>query len=93
MVAREAVNNAGLHGRPSQVNVSLAYSRRDLQLNVSDDGSGFDTGAANSGNGHHFGIQGMEERVRRWGGDFHLTTFPGGGVKIKVRVPRQRGSQ
>jgi ligand-binding sensor domain-containing protein/signal transduction histidine kinase len=89
MVAREAVSNAALHGRPSRVEVVLAFGKRELQLNVSDDGSGFDRGAADSGNGHHFGIQGMEERVRRWGGKFHLASSPGHGAEIEVRVPRR----
>jgi signal transduction histidine kinase len=89
MVAREAVSNAALHGRPSRVEVVLAFGKRELQLNVSDDGSGFDRGAADCGNGHHFGIQGMEERVRRWGGKFHLASSPGHGAEIEVRVPRR----
>jgi len=87
MVAREAVSNAALHGQPSRVEVVLAFGKRELQLNVSDDGFGFDRGPADSGNGQHFGIQGMEERVRRWGGKFHLATSPGHGATIEVRVP------
>jgi signal transduction histidine kinase len=71
------------------VEVGLAYSKRELQLNVSDDGTGFDAGAADSGNCHHFGIQGMEERVHRWGGKFHLASSPGHGAQIEVRVPRR----
>jgi ligand-binding sensor domain-containing protein/signal transduction histidine kinase len=90
MVAREAVSNAALHGRPSQVEVGLSYSKRELQLNVCDDGSGFDLSAADSGSSHHFGIQGMEERVHRWGGKIRLTSSPGHGAQIEARIPRQR---
>jgi signal transduction histidine kinase len=90
MIAREAVSNAALHGLPSRVELGLAYNKRELQLIISDDGAGFEPDATDSGNGHHFGIQGMEERVRRWGGSFHLASSPGHGAKIEVRVPRQR---
>jgi signal transduction histidine kinase len=90
MVAREAVSNAALHGQPSRVEVALAFGRHELKLNISDDGAGFDRDSADSGNGHHFGIQGMEERVRRWGGKFHLVSSPGQGAKIQVRVPRRK---
>lgn len=89
MVAREAVSNAAQHGMPSRVEVVLAYDKRELQLSVSDDGVGFDANAAESGNGHHFGIQGMNERVRRWGGNSRLTSSPGCGARIEVRVPRR----
>jgi signal transduction histidine kinase len=90
MVAREAVSNAALHGRPSRVKVVLAFGKRELQLNVTDDGSGFDRGAVDNGNGQHFGIQGMEERVLRWGGRFSLTSSPGHGTQIEVRIRRSR---
>jgi signal transduction histidine kinase len=90
MVAREAVSNAALHGRPSRIQVGLSYSRQGMRLSVSDNGSGFDTGEEAGGNRHHFGIQGMKERVRRWGGNFQLTSSPGQGAEIEVRIPRRR---
>jgi two-component sensor histidine kinase len=89
MVAREAVSNAAFHGRPSRIQVGLCYSRQEMRLNVSDNGSGFDTGEETGGNRHHFGIQGMQERVQRWGGNFRLTSSPGQGAEIEVRIPRR----
>ena len=89
MVAREAVCNAAIHGGPSKVEAGLTYSKRELQLTVADNGRGFNPDQSNHANGHHFGIQGMRERVERWGGRFRLTSSAGAGARVEARVPRR----
>jgi signal transduction histidine kinase len=84
------VLNALRHGNPAHVQVHLAYSRRELAMNVIDDGSGFDPDQADQRNGNHFGLKGMKERVQRCGGKFRLTSAAGKGVRIDVRLPRPR---
>jgi ligand-binding sensor domain-containing protein/signal transduction histidine kinase len=90
MVAREAVYNSMLHGHPARVDVSLTYKGSELLLKLDDDGGGFDLQQAEKGNGHHFGLKGMKERIQRSGGKFRLTSAPGKGVHIEARVPRHR---
>jgi len=90
MVAREAVYNSMLHGHPAHVNVSLTYRNGELVLDLDDDGCGFDPQQVESGNGHHFGLKGMRERIQRSGGKFRLTTAQGKGVHVEVEVPRNR---
>jgi signal transduction histidine kinase len=89
MVAREAVYNAMLHGHPERVLVTLKYKSSELVLHLDDDGRGFDPQQTDHGNGHHFGLKGMKERVERSGGKFQLASTPGKGVRIEVRVPRR----
>jgi signal transduction histidine kinase len=89
MVAREAVYNAMLHGHPERVLVALRYKSSELVLDLDDDGCGFDPQQTDRGNGHHFGLKGMKERVERSGGKFQLESAPGKGVRIEVRVPRK----
>ncbi len=89
MVAREGIFNAALHGRPTRVDVNLAYQGRELTLSLSDDGCGFDPHAIETQNGHHFGLRGMRERIERSGGEFHLSSAPGKGVHIEVHLPRR----
>ena len=89
MVAREAVHNSMLHGHPARVDVALQYKSNELVLDLDDDGCGFDPLEEGRGNGHHFGLKGMKERVERSGGKFHLVSAPGRGVRIEVRVPRR----
>ena len=72
MVAREAVFNALLHGKPVYVQVGLAYDHSHLTLQVIDDGCGFDPGPNEHHLGHHFGLKGMRERIERSGGRSRL---------------------
>ena len=89
MVAREAVYNSMLHGHPARVDVALKYNNSELVLDLHDNGCGFDPQQMDHENGHHFGLKGMKERADRSGGKFHLTSAPGKGVRIEVRVPRR----
>jgi signal transduction histidine kinase len=88
MVAREAVFNALLHGKPGHVEVRLAYGQSHLTLHVVDDGCGFDLNPKEPQGGHHFGLRGMRERIERSGGRFRLETSPGTGVSIEAELPR-----
>ncbi len=89
MVAREAVYNSVLHGKPTHVDVKLTYRSGELLLRLDDDGCGFDPHEQDRVNGHHFGLRGMKERIERSGGRFQLTSAQGKGVRIEVRVPRR----
>jgi ligand-binding sensor domain-containing protein/signal transduction histidine kinase len=91
MVAREAVHNAVLHGKPSLIRVQLNYARGELSLTIADNGSGFDLTGLQSMNDHHFGLKGMEERIHRTGGRFHIDATPHKGVVITVHVPQFQG--
>jgi len=93
MVAREGVYNAMLHGHPEHVGVALTYKNSELILDLDDDGCGFGPERMESGNGHHFGLTGMRERIERSGGSFRLTSAPGKGVHIEVAVPRKTGNR
>jgi signal transduction histidine kinase len=90
MVAREAVLNAVFHGKPSLIRVQLDYARSELALSILDDGAGFNPAQLHPSNGHHFGLKGMEERIHRSGGHFHLEAAPGKGVEILAHVPQSR---
>jgi ligand-binding sensor domain-containing protein/signal transduction histidine kinase len=90
MVAREAVCNSMLHGHATHVDVALTYKSGELVLDLVDDGCGFDPQQMEGGNGHHFGLKGMRERIERSSGEFRLSSAPGQGVHIEVQVPRHR---
>jgi ligand-binding sensor domain-containing protein/signal transduction histidine kinase len=87
MVAREAILNAVLHGAAAHIRVHLAYAQHDLALRVVDDGRGFEPSQPDLQNGHHFGLKGMDERVKRCGGVFSIRARPGHGVCVEAQVP------
>jgi signal transduction histidine kinase len=52
-----------------------------------DNGRGFEQQDAFSSQGGHFGLIGMRERAERLGGELRLTSQPGGGTEVEVKVP------
>src|SRR5262249_53899491 len=71
-VVREAVTNASRHGGASAVRVQL-LNGDGTRLIVSDNGSGFDTTAQDSGG---YGLTTMSERIRTLGGELSASSRP-----------------
>ena len=88
MVAREAVFNALVRGNPSHVDLSLTYGAEGVTLRVLDDGCGFSARPEDDKRNHHFGLEGMRERIERSGGKFSLRSKPGRGVLIEANIGR-----
>lgn len=88
MVAREGLYNAVLHGDPQRIAARLVYGVTHLQLRIEDDGLGFDTGEQPADG--HYGLQGMRERVSRFGGSVQIISQPGHGTAICVEIARNR---
>ncbi|MGM0787383.1 MAG: PAS domain-containing sensor histidine kinase [Thermodesulfobacteriota bacterium] len=88
-IMQEAMNNAAKHGRPETIVLSLQKRGERIELEIKDDGSGFDPQSRLNSNdpmsGH--GIQGMRERARVCGGDFLIESEPGQGTKLSVSFP------
>jgi len=86
-VAKEAVNNALRHSKCAKIGITLTIAAEDLNLEVKDDGQGFDTAAGPRKDGGSFGIIGMRERCRALGGEFHVTSSPGRGAAVRASFP------
>jgi len=86
-IAQEAVANALKHARPKRIWIKLHIEARKLFLRIKDDGRGFNQEGAFATVGGHFGLLGMRERAERLGGELHLTSLPGEGTEVEVRVP------
>lgn len=84
-IAQEALRNAVKHARADRVDVTLNADLEFLDLEVRDSGRGFDpaTGRRSAG----LGLASMEERVRLVGGEILISSSPGQGTSIQVRVP------
>lgn len=94
-VLQEALSNAYRHGGANGVRVELRLAPASavegvptplrLELEVKDNGSGFDPGGLPGAK--HFGLEGMRDRVEILGGDFSLESAPGKGTTVRVEVP------
>jgi signal transduction histidine kinase len=84
LIAREALNNALKHAHARTVTVLLRRADDAVQLEIIDDGRGFDPIAARSRGG--LGIVAMEERARELGAELELKSRPGEGSLVRVEV-------
>jgi signal transduction histidine kinase len=82
-IIQEALTNVLKHAGPTQVQIRIAYEPDALALEVADEGRGVN-GRSTSG-GH--GLMGMRERVGVYGGSFEAGPRPGGGFRVRVRLP------
>ncbi|MGH8051422.1 MAG: two-component regulator propeller domain-containing protein [Arenimonas sp.] len=91
-ITQEAVANAIQHGHAIHVSIELNYASNCLTLVISDDGSGFDASVAQPPQDNRgFGLNGMQHRVQMLSGSFELTSAPGQGVRIMIKIPRYLG--
>ena len=90
MLVREALQNAIRHGAPKNLSVVLRFERRCLQVDIEDDGRGFDSSVDQPEDTHHYGLIGMQERVQKVGGKFHLASSPGKGTQVRLTIPVAR---
>jgi signal transduction histidine kinase len=83
-VSQEAVANVRKHAGASRLELVLAFDPAATVVRISDDGRGFDPTAPGGRVG--FGLAGMRERVREFGGALDLRSAPGGGTCVEVRL-------
>jgi two-component system NarL family sensor kinase len=94
-IAQEALANVRQHARASTVRVVLRSTPQGVLLSIRDDGVGLETtargqppAASDGAMGSHHGLVGMRERARLLGGRLRVTSRPGHGTTVSVRVPR-----
>jgi ligand-binding sensor domain-containing protein/signal transduction histidine kinase len=86
MVAREGLFNSVLHGHPRKIEAELCFSAFTLDMVISDDGQGFDSTAVPTDG--HYGLQGVRERINRFGGGLKIESKLKLGTRLTVSIPR-----
>jgi ligand-binding sensor domain-containing protein/signal transduction histidine kinase len=83
-IAHEALNNALKHAHANSVILHLRFGDNEAEMEISDDGVGFESAADEMGG---FGIPGMKERSQKIGGNLQIVSAPGKGTRVRVSVP------
>jgi signal transduction histidine kinase len=84
-IVQEALTNVVRHAAPARCRMSVVVGRGEVNIEVTDDGSGTRVLPPDRSAGH--GLIGMRERVLMYGGSFHAGPRPEGGFGVSARLP------
>lgn len=84
-IAQEALNNVLKHAEATVITVTLNGGSQFVELEIVDNGIGFDPMAINDQGG--MGMGNIRERTETLGGQFSITSQPGNGTRLWVQVP------
>ena len=83
-VLKEALTNVTRHSHASRIEIQLQQSNGAFNGSLTDNGVGFDQ--ANLRNETGFGLSGMQQRMKKIGGDILVESSPGYGTKVSFVV-------
>ena len=95
-VAQSTLANVREHARAASVLVTYRQHRDRVELEVSDDGRGFDPAAAFAAGARAdrgFGLPAARARLRECGGDLDVSSVPGRGTRVRATVSAPPGIQ
>lgn len=82
-IAQEIMNNILKYAEATEVFIQLTDDGQQLELDIDDNGRGFDQSVASKG----LGIINIISRAESFGGKVELKSSPGNGCRIKVSIP------
>jgi signal transduction histidine kinase len=83
LVAREAIQNSKKHGKATQVIITFNYQKKTVQLEIKDNGKGFNVSSPRFG----IGLQNQKQRVEELKGTYNLMSELGVGTTTIVNIP------
>lgn len=84
----ECLTNAAKHAEAETIWVSVWDEKGNLHLTVRDNGKGFDVEKGRKKRGH-YGLLGIQERVRAMKGQFNITSEKSIGTQIEIILSNQ----
>ena len=84
-IVQEGLTNALKHANPSRADVLIRYGADELQIDVRNDGSG-EAKNDRKRDGRGYGLIGVRERVKVYGGEMSARTLSDGGFLLTTRL-------
>jgi len=82
-IFKEILHNIAKHARARRVDINVNVTSRAFQLQVSDDGVGFDAGLVRKGNG----LKNLQRRAADLKGTLEFRSQPGAGTTVTLTSP------
>ena len=89
-IAQEALNNSLKYSSAQKVMIEINFVDETIEMEVSDDGIGFDTESILKKGG--IGMTNMKERAAKLGGSLEISSTPGKGTNITFKVQQSGNS-
>jgi signal transduction histidine kinase len=89
-IVQASLTNVARHAKATRVDVALISTGTKLELQVRDDGRGFNQEAAHRK--FSYGLLGMNERARLIGGSLTIDSAPGAGTTVSIHIPLGGGT-
>ena len=85
-IVRELVSNALTHGKATSVKIAGALDGDCISFSVTDNGNGFAPDKRPGPDSGHFGLAGVEARIKRLHGKMDLRSAPGRGTRAAITI-------
>ncbi|MDF2881413.1 MAG: signal transduction histidine kinase [Clostridiaceae bacterium] len=89
-IVREALNNIAKHAKAKKAVVEIIEAHNEININIKDDGIGFDVKLLDKLFGH-YGMLGMTERVKAIQGKIKIESKRKSGTNINITIPIEKG--
>jgi NarL family two-component system sensor histidine kinase LiaS len=82
-IIQESLANIARHSHASKVEFSVKYNLENVEVNICDNGQGFDLDQKPNG----IGLRSMRERAKSVGGTLEIKCSNGNGTRVIIKIP------
>ena len=91
-IVQESTSNVARHAQASAISVGVHFDPSSLEVEIADNGRGFEPDEIDEHAGEHLGVVGMRERARLLGGSLDLRSSMDGGTIVRASIPLASGN-